>query len=68
LGRLEEVVPLIRDVYELCPANLELALGLSEAYLHIGDRTKARDVLEQVLLFYPDDPLVRKRWAEVAAL
>lgn len=55
LGKIDETIKTIENLYELNPGSLELQKLLIESYLKIADYSKAKALVDDALTLYPDD-------------
>ena len=58
LGRAEEAVPVLQEVWERAPATRNLASQLALAYLETGETAKAKTVIDAALRADLADPLL----------
>ncbi|MBN2571061.1 MAG: tetratricopeptide repeat protein [Ignavibacteriales bacterium] len=56
LGNIEETISTAEEILKLDPSNLDLKMILIEAYIKTNKFDKSRELLDETLLSYPNDP------------
>ncbi|MBN1639015.1 MAG: tetratricopeptide repeat protein [Ignavibacteriales bacterium] len=55
LGNIEETIYTAEEILKLDPSNLDLKIILTEAYIKTSKFEKARELLDETMLSYPDN-------------
>jgi tetratricopeptide (TPR) repeat protein len=65
LGQSNDAIAAFRYGIEVAPEDDELYLNLGRLYVQMGDREKARDLMHQLLLKKPGDPVATRALREL---